>query len=128
MPSADQHRNKAEGNRKFLATISLDDHLDWVVVAPFYTAVHLAERLRAANGDGDSRGHEDRVAYLRDRHPDIHGPYYGLQNASMLARYQSYSDFYAQFDQSNIPERILARLDAIEAYVAAQLGSPSTGA
>jgi hypothetical protein len=122
MPSADQHRNKAEGNRKFLATISLDDHPDWVVVAAFYTAVHLAERLRAASGDGDSRGHEDRLAYLQDRHPDIHGPYYVLQNASMLARYQSYSDFYAQFDPHNIPDRILARLEDIEAYLVAQFG------
>lgn len=123
MPSADQHRNKAEGNRKFLATISLDDHPDWVVVTAFYTAVHLAGRLRAASGDGDSRGHEDRLTYLQDRHPDIHGPCYVLQNASMLARYQSYSDFYAQFDPYNIPDRILVRLVAIEVYVATQLGA-----
>jgi hypothetical protein len=32
MPSADQHRKKAESNRKFLDTISLDDFPDWVVV------------------------------------------------------------------------------------------------
>ena len=123
MPSADQHRRKAEGNRKFLAIISLDDHPDWVVVAAFYTAVHLVERLRATGGDGDSRGHEDRLSYLQHRHPDIHSPYYVLQNASMLARYQSYSDFYAQFDPDNIPERILARLEVVEAYLAAQLGA-----
>ena len=123
MPSADQHRNKAEGNRKFLATISLDDHPDWVVVAAFYTAVHFAERLRAASGDGDSRGHEDRLSYVQDRHGKIHSPFHILQNASMLARYQSYSDFYAQFDQHNIPDRILARLAAIEVYVATQLGA-----
>lgn len=34
MPSQDQHRRKAESNRKFLATISLDDYPDWVVVLP----------------------------------------------------------------------------------------------
>jgi hypothetical protein len=45
MPSADQHRRKAESNRRFLASISLDDFPDWVVVAAFYTAVHVVERL-----------------------------------------------------------------------------------
>lgn len=54
MPNQDQHRKKAESNRKFLASISLDDHPDWVVVAAFYTAVHLVERLRALAGEGDS--------------------------------------------------------------------------
>ena len=89
-----------------------------MVVAAFYTAVHFAERLRAASGDGDSRGHEDRLAYLQDRHPEIHTPFHILQTASMIARYQSSSAFYSQFDQHNIPDRILARLAAIEVYVA----------
>ena len=91
-----------------------------MVVAAFYTAVHFAERLRASSGDGDSRGHEDRLAYLQDRHPEIHSPFHILQTASMIARYQSSSAFYAQFDQHNIPDRILARLAIIEDYVATQ--------
>jgi hypothetical protein len=41
MPSADQHRNKANSNRKFLDGISLEDFPDWVVVAAFYTVVHF---------------------------------------------------------------------------------------
>ena len=121
MPSADQHRRKAEGNREFLATISLDDHPDWAVIAAFYTAVHLVERLRAASGDGDSNGHTDRLDYVQNRHPEIHGPYHILQSASMLARYESYSNFYAQFDEHNIPERIFARLELIESYLATRL-------
>ena len=47
MPSADQHRHKAERNRKFLDSISREEFPEWVVVGAFYTAVHLVERLRA---------------------------------------------------------------------------------
>src|SRR5262245_1358951 len=96
MPNKDQHRRKAEANRRFLGTISLDDFPDWVVVAAFYTAVHLVEQVRAAIGDGDSVNHEDRLAYIQERHPGIHTAYHQLQNASMLARYQSNSAFFAQ--------------------------------
>jgi hypothetical protein len=118
MPSADQHRTKAESNRKFLATISRDDHPDWVVVAAFYTAVHVVERLRAACGDGDSTDHDDRLAYIQQRHPDIHTAYYILQNASMLARYQSNSTFFKQFQRETIKERLIEQyLPAIESYV-----------
>ena len=54
MPSADQHRNKAERNRRFLNSIPLDNFPEWVAVASFYTAVHLIEMARAKAGDGDS--------------------------------------------------------------------------
>lgn len=122
MPTADQHRVKAEGNRKFLATISLADHPDWVVVAAFYTAVHIAERLRAASGHGDSRGHDDRLSYIQFEHPDIHTHYHVLQNVSMLARYQSNADFFAQFQVDEIADKIIAqRLVPIEEYAVARI-------
>jgi len=122
MPTADQHRIKAARNREFLATIPLDGHPDWAVVVAFYTAVHAAERLRAAAGHGDSTGHADRLAYIQSRHPDIHTHYHVLQNASMLARYQSNADFFNQFQPDDIPEQIIARrLDPIEAYVTARV-------
>lgn len=118
MPTADQHRVKAENNRKFLESISLDDYPDWVVVAAFYTAVHCVERLRAAMGDGDSTRHEERLGYVQAVHPQIHTAYHILQNASMIARYQSNSDFFAQFEQQRIRSLILGRyLLAIEEYV-----------
>jgi hypothetical protein len=123
MPSKDQHRNKAESNRKFLATISLEDYPDWVVVAAFYTAVHRVEQLRAAVGDGDSTGHEDRLAYVQKRHPDIHTAYHILQNASMLARYQSNSTFFGQFQREVIRDRLVGQyLPRIEQYVVAEAG------
>ena len=119
MPSADQHRNKAERNRRFMESISLDDFPEWVVVAAFYTAVHLIERLRAAAGDGDSTSHEDRLEYVQHHLPDhIHSAYQILQNVSMLARYQSTADFYAQFQAEDVATQIVGnRLARIEQYV-----------
>jgi hypothetical protein len=122
MPSADQHRRKAESNRWFLASISLDDFPDWVVVAAFYTAVHVVERLRAAAGDGHSTDHDDRLAYIQDRHPDVHTAYHILQNASMLARYQAHADFFAQFQREDVTDKIVdSRLPEIERYVEERL-------
>jgi hypothetical protein len=122
MPSQDQHRKKAESNRKFLDSISLDDHPDWVVVVAFYTAVHLVEQLRAAAKDGDSTGHEDRLAYVQAKHPGIHTAYHVLQNASMLARYEPNSTFFGQFQREAIKEVLLGKyLAAIEQYGATHI-------
>lgn len=119
MPSADQHRGKAERNRQFLASISLHDFPEWVAVAAFYTAVHLVERFRAHVGDGDSTSHEDRLAYVQHRLPDtVHSAYHVLQNVSMLARYQSMADFYAQFQAADVEREIVNnRLAHVEQYV-----------
>ncbi len=118
MPSADQHRKKADSNRRFLESIHLDEFPDWVVVAAFYTAVHLVELLRAAGGEGHSTAHDDRLAYVQHRHPDIHTAYHVLQNASMLARYQSRAEFFAQFQPEDVREKIVDRyLSEIERYV-----------
>jgi hypothetical protein len=128
MPSEDQHRNKAERNRQFLETIVIADHPDWVVVVAFYVAVHVAERLRAISGHGDSTSHEERLAYIQSEHPEIHTHYHILQNASMLARYQSNADFFSQFQVDEINEKIIQnRLVPIEEYVRTriQVTSPS---
>ncbi len=76
MPNASQHHKKAEINRKFLATISIDDFPDWAVVVAFYTAVHVVEELRAACGDGVSTDHEDRLEHVQHKHPTIHTAYH----------------------------------------------------
>lgn len=119
MPSADQHRSKADRNRKFLATISLNDFPEWVAVAAFYTAVHLIEQARAKAGDGDSTSHEDRLNYVQHRLPsEIHSAYHILQNVSMLARYQSVSDFFAQFQPEDVERELVSkRLTLIENYI-----------
>lgn len=120
MPTASQHQNKAERNRKFVDSISIDDFPEWVVVAVFYTAVHIAERLRAAGGHGHSGSHEQRLTYIQRNHPDIHTNYHMLQNASLLARYQSSKEFFDQFQPEEITEKFVeGRLAPIEAYAAA---------
>ena len=122
MPSADQHRKKAEKNRALLALVSPNDYPDWVVVIAFYTAVHLVERLRAASGDGHSRDHADRLAYVHMHHSTIHTAYYQLQNASMLARYQSNADFFRQFHADEVTTILIDRyLTAVEKYVKERL-------
>lgn len=122
MPTADQHRVKAEGNRKFLATISLADHPDWVVVAAFYTALHVVERLRAASGQGHSRGHSERRTYIQHKHPEIHTHYHMLENGSLLARYESNADFFAIYQPDEITDRLIAqRLVSIEEYALARI-------
>jgi hypothetical protein len=123
MPTASQHKGKAEHNRKFLGEIRIDAYPDWVAVAAFYTAVHLVERLRAASGHGDSTDHEDRLTYVQHVHPAIHTPYHLLQNVSLLARYQSNADFFAQFQPEDIRVRIVeGSLPVIEQYVVRCLG------
>lgn len=119
MPSADQHRGKAERNREFLASVSLPDFPEWVAVVAFYTAVHLIERYRAHVGDGDSTSHEDRLNYVQHRLPNtVHTAYHVLQNVSMLARYQSMADFYAQFQPEDVENEIVNnRLAHIEQHV-----------
>lgn len=124
MPTASQHKVKAEHNRKFLDTISVQDFPDWVAVVAFYTAVHLMERVRAASGHGDSVDHGDRLAYIQRFHVTIHSQYHLLQNVSMLSRYQSRADFYDQFQPEDIQKQILEdKLPAIESYVSERLGS-----
>jgi hypothetical protein len=122
MPKASHHQTKAENNRKFLSTISIDDYPDWVVVVAFYTAVHRVEQLRAATGDGHSISHEDRLAYVQHKHPTIHTAYQILQNASMLARYQSNPDFFNAFQPDAIKDRLVGQyLVQIEKYVEASV-------
>jgi hypothetical protein len=118
MPSASQHRSKAKRNRDFLNSIDLDNFPEWVAVAAFYTAVHLIEQCRAATRDGDSISHEDRLDYVQHRCPsEIHSAYQILQNVSMLARYQSVSAFYAQFQPEDVQREIVDnRLTTIEKY------------
>lgn len=119
MPSADQHRSKAERNRRFLNSISLHDFPEWVAVVAFYTAVHLVEQIRAKAHDGDSTSHEDRLEYVQHRLPAaIHSAYQILQNVSMLARYQSTADFFAQFQPEDVDREIVnTRLVQIEDFV-----------
>lgn len=123
MPKASEHKTKAEHNRRFLDGIAVEHFPDWATVVAFYTAVHLVERVRAASGDGHSQDHDGRLSYVANVHGEIHTAYHILQNASMLARYQSRGDFFSQFQAEDVQQRLIAEfLAAIESYVAGRLG------
>jgi hypothetical protein len=82
----------------------------------------LVERIRAAAGDGHSRDHDDRLSYVQNVHPTIHTAYHQLQNASMLAPYQSRGDFFNQFQPDQVTKLIVGRyLVEIEKYVTDRL-------
>lgn len=120
MPSESQHRGKTLRNRDFLNSIPVADFPEWVCVAAFYTAVHLVEGLRAAAGHGDSTSHEDRLNYVQQfLPPEVHNAYHLLQNVSMLARYQSMGNFFAQFQPEDVLEKIVdQRLAFLEQFSA----------
>ena len=62
MPNSRQHRDKATHNRSFLSTIDVSRFPDWAVVAAFYAAVHLVERLRTRMPN--TADHSSPVPYL----------------------------------------------------------------
>lgn len=127
MPTADQHRNKAEKNRKFLATISLTDHPEWVVTVAFYVAVHTIERLRAFADRSHSDSHYDRMRCVQIQHAEIHYEYQILETASRIARYDSSADFFVKYDATRIQTQLIDKaLATIENYANRVLGiSPS---
>jgi hypothetical protein len=91
MPKPNQHQEKADHCRKFLATID-EEFSDWRAIVAFYTALHLIEKLRAYDGD-HSTSHDDRDRYVRKNHSNIYNPYHQLFNASLDARYKTRGGF-----------------------------------
>lgn len=128
MPTASQHKIKAEGNRRHLGTINVTDHADWAVVVAFYTAVHLVERVRAGDqGLGTksrhSGDHYDRLNYVQTHHRPIHDPFRQLWNLSKIARYEANARFYDQVSSDDVKARVIdGWLVAVERYVTSKLG------
>ena len=125
MPTADQHRRKAEKNRRLLAALSADDYPEWVATIAFYTALHRVEQLRHAVGDGHSQNHGDRLAYIQTVHPAVRDPFEFLLAASQIARYESAALFFSRYDADIVRDRVIAGwLVAVEAYVESQTAPP----
>src|SRR5262249_12626607 len=121
MPNRNQHRVKAENNRRFLNQIDPADNPEWSVVVAFYTAVHLVEQLLAERA-GHSKDHQERLEFVQHEHPQIHSDYQQLYNVSRLARYESRQDFFRQFSAEDVREKIIdGWLARIERYVAERL-------
>ena len=118
MPTQSQHRTKARGNRDFLREIDPAARADWAVTVAFYTAVHLVEGVRATIGQ-HSVNHRDRLSHVGSRHRAIASEFHELYYASLAARYEANSDFYAQFANADIQAIVIdGWLAAVENYVA----------
>jgi hypothetical protein len=127
MPNSKQHREKAEHNRAFLATIDVKSFPDWASVVAFYAAVHLVERLRAKTNE-HSVNHEDRIDFLHGKpyRSTIFAAYHVLFNASLIARYETASSFATQFAASDVQSILIDRnLVTIEKFVAASFAPPA---
>ena len=107
MPSADNHRTKADKNRAFLATICHKTHPEWAVTVIFYCAVHNIERLRAAQYGEHSKDHRDRIAFVQSVCPLIHSEYKTLEVASRIARYFASSDFFKHITIEEIKAKLI---------------------
>ena len=126
MPNRNQHKVKAENNRRFLDTIDPTGDPEWAVVVAFYTAVLLVEQLFADQG-GHSKDHQERLEFVQHMHPDIHTEYQQLYNVSRLARYESRADFFRQFSTDDVRDKIVnGWLARIERYVAARAPQRTT--
>ena len=122
MPTASQHSGKATRNRAFLATIDLDDYPEWAATAAFYAALHAVERLRRRRGEGGSGSHRERKVYVWGRANPIFAAYSDLQEASEMARYDSFARFVARYPSATVRDLAIDTwLAAIETYVEAEI-------
>jgi hypothetical protein len=117
MPTADQHRQIAEHNLRFLETIDADEFCDWLAVVAFYIAVHRVEQLGAAVNH-HSEDHGARLEFVRQQHPAIHHPYRELYVISLRVRYEAGPHHWLT------PEFVSGCLTEIEDYVRDQSGVP----
>jgi hypothetical protein len=132
MPNAAEHRAKHTLNRAFLNTGLAATQPEWAAVVAFYAAVHLVERLAAAEPRGPvhHRNHTQRRLYLVNhrQHGVIADAYEVLQDAAETSRYGTINQFtsrYAAIVQSVL---IDTHLVAIEDYVTAFFAPPPPAA
>ena len=126
MPTDAEHADKYRESRALLNG-PLRGAGAWEATAAFYAAVHLVERLAAADGIHHSRhvGAASRAGYLA-RHADhvvIAPALAALLSASMVARYESPAAFAAAFPGDTVEAMLIGKmLLAIEEHVTARLG------
>jgi hypothetical protein len=81
------HTEKASDNQRFLDSINQKEFPDWYVTVAFYKALHLVEKLFAAQGC-HSNNHRDRHDNLKRHWQDIWREYRPLYTLSRRARYK----------------------------------------
>ena len=129
MPSAAEHRDKYDANRAFLNTGLAATNPEWAAVVAFYAAVHLIERLAAAERRGPvhHRTHIKRNAYLggHRRHRVLAPHYVELQLASEVSRYGTVHQFAKDYSASRVQSELIdTHLVAVEDYVTAHFAPP----
>lgn len=129
MPNAAEHRAKHAFNRAFLNTGLAVVNPDWAAVVAFYAAVHLIERLAAAEsrGPGHHRSHTNRRLYLmrHRQHRQVFNDYDTLQDAAEISRYGTAAQFTARFSAATVQSELIdTHLAAIEDYVNAHFAPP----
>jgi hypothetical protein len=87
MATESEHRQQAEQNGAFLATIDQERFPEWVVTVAFYKAVHLIEMVFAHDSRKPGGSHGRRNQVLKRHYPDIWKQYRPLYTFSRMARY-----------------------------------------
>jgi hypothetical protein len=119
MPSYSEHKDKADHNREFLTSLSIDNHPDWVAVVAFYTALHLIERLSSCESLHHG-SHPPRGKYLARhcKHSVIRHHYQALYDAAHVARYGTQNQFKRSFHSSSIKSELIdINLNAVDKYI-----------
>jgi hypothetical protein len=129
MPSSTEHRAKYDLNRAFLNTGLASTNPAWAAVVAFYAAVHLIERLAAAEPRGPvhHRTHFERRQYLirHRQHRAIFAAYNTLQEAAEISRYGTVNQFNALYTAVTVQSELIdTHLVAIENYVTAYFAPP----
>lgn len=129
MPSAAEHRAKYDANRTFLDTGLATTQPDWAAVVAFYAAVHLIERLAAAEPRSPihNGNHAERNRYLgrHRQHRVLTSHYTELQLAASVGRYGTVNQFATDYPASLVQSKLIdTHLVAIEDYVTAYFAPP----
>lgn len=120
MPSQPQHLQKAQSNEGFINSSGLLDpstHLDWVVTAIFYTALHYVDSHLAKNGI-HPKSHVKRDEAIKND-PNlipIWNAYMKLKDESIKARYD-----FVTFGPQYVKDLIDIELQTIKQHI---LGLP----
>lgn len=133
MPSSAEHQAKALANRVFLDSGLAAVSSEWAAVVAFYAAVHLVERLAAAEPRGPvhHRTHVARVAWLARHRPHrtIFNDYAALQDAAEVSRYGTVNQFRSMYTAAAVQSQLIdTHLAAIERYVTTHFAPPPPAA
>lgn len=128
MPNSPEHDASYRENRAVLTAGFVASNPRWAAIVAFYAAVHLIERLAAAEQPRPvhHRSHKNRNKWLNrpGPHRAILSHYIVLQDASESARYGTLNQFQNRFAARVQSHLIDIHLVAIERYVAAFFAPP----